>query len=133
MWSALEYTAHTRDVMAGNGYLLHKTLQGEGVSIPAISADDAAAASDYNTLAPADVLDDLEANAGRIAGRAERASPADWTQRIRVERDEVLASLVDHGITDALGVLRHAVHEAVHHLDDVQRNLAAMTRHPEGR
>jgi hypothetical protein len=124
VWSALEYAAHTRDVLAANGYLLHRTLENHRASIPTTSADEAADARDYNRLAPAHVLDELEANANRVATRAERASQDEWPRPIRVEDEEVRASLVDHGITDALAVLRHAVHEGAHHLEDVERNLA---------
>jgi len=126
VWSALEYAAHTRDVLAGNGYLMHTALEGRSAAVPTTSPDQAADAGGYNQQDPAQVLDELEANAMRVAKRAERASQDEWPRDVRTDDTRVQAGLADHGITDALAVLRHAIHEAMHHLGDVERNLAGL-------
>jgi hypothetical protein len=60
------------------------------------------------------VLDELASNAERIAARAERALPEHWKRTAMMGGVE----------TDAGWLLRHAVHDASHHLRDVERDLA---------
>jgi hypothetical protein len=104
VWSALEYTAHTRDVIAMNGWAMNEILKGDHPDFPEIAPDEPGVTT----------LGELEANAERMAARAEREMPEHWARAARVGAEEM----------DAGYVLRHAVHDATHHLRDVERVLA---------
>lgn len=114
-WSALEYAAHTRDVIALVGSGMSKVLDGDAPVFEAIQPDATAADHGYNALPPADVLGGLAANAERLAARAERALPDHWARTGSIGGVE----------TDAGWLFRHAVHDASHHLRDVERNLGS--------
>lgn len=112
-WSPLEYGAHTRDVLALLGWGIAKVLEGEKPSFEGIEPDADATDHGYNALDPDNVLEELETNAERIAGRAERALPDHWHRTATIGGVE----------TEAGWLLRHAVHDASHHLRDVERQL----------
>jgi hypothetical protein len=115
-WSPLEYAAHTRDVLAMNGLGLGEILDDRRPTYPAIEPDPpapVAADHGYNDLDPARVLDSLERNGNAMADRAARALPAHFSRTGTLGGDEY----------DAGWVLRHAVHDATHHLKDVHRIL----------
>jgi hypothetical protein len=115
VWSALEYAAHTRDVVAMNGWGMAKLLDGELPEVPDIPPEDEVADHGYNSLDPKAVLDELGANAERMAARAERVVGTDpW------------ARTAASGGPDAGYVLRHAVHDASHHLKDVSKGLESL-------
>jgi hypothetical protein len=116
VWSVLEYAAHTRDAIAVNGWAMGRTLDEDHPVFewPGEDVREKAAAG-YSSLAPEAVVDELAANAGRAAERAERVDAGDWRRT---------ASIPDaHGDVDALWFLHHAVHEGTHHLRDVERVL----------
>lgn len=112
-WSALEYAAHTRDVIGLVGWGMHEVLEGGHPSFEAIEPDEPGLDRGYNQLDPDTVLKELAANAGRMADRAERALPDHWARTAVMGGREV----------DAGWLLRHAVHDASHHLRDVERGL----------
>ena len=112
-WSALEYAAHTRDVIALVGWGMSKVLDGDAPVFEAIEPDATAVDHGYNALDPGEVLAELGANAERMAARAERALPDHWARTGSTGSVE----------TDAGRLLRHAVHDASHHLRDVERGL----------
>jgi hypothetical protein len=112
-WSALEYAAHTRDVIALVGWGMSKVLDGDRPAFEAVEPETAAADHGYNALDPAEVLAELGANAERMAARAARALPDHWARTGSMGSVE----------TDAGWLLRHAVHDASHHLRDVERGL----------
>lgn len=119
VWSPLEYAAHTRDVIAMNGWGMNEILKGHRPEFPVMTPDEGTAegAADhgYNTLAPDAVVGELEANARRMAERASQVVGAEpWTRSARVGNDDM----------DAGRVLRHAVHDATHHLRDVEHILS---------
>jgi hypothetical protein len=114
VWSPLEYAAHTRDVLMLNGLGMHEILRGHSPELPPVEPDEEAADHGYNELDPNRVLDELDANARRIADRASRVVGAEpWTRSARIGGRDV----------DAGWVLRHALHDATHHLRDVERIL----------
>lgn len=117
-WSALEYAAHVRDVIALWGGALHKLLVEDRPIIPrpdASMADDAAAAGDYNTLEPTRTADELAANADRMARKVATIGDEQW-DRIIVLGDEEIT---------AISVVRKVAHEGAHHLLDIGRSLRA--------
>lgn len=115
-WSALEYAAHTRDVIAMNGRSMHEVLEDTKPSFPAMEPDPPGADHGHNALDPEAVLDELAANAERMAARAERALPEHWQRTGSAGGVEA----------DAGWILRHAVHDASHHLKDVEKGLRAL-------
>jgi hypothetical protein len=113
-WSPLEYAAHTRDILALLGHALGQILDDERPEFPAIEPDPPGTDHGYNELDPARVLGSLERNANTMADRASKALPAHFART---------ATLGSGEQTDGAGVLKHAVHDATHHLKDVQRAI----------
>lgn len=117
-WSALEYAAHIRDVIALWGGALHKLLTEDRPVLPRPDpsiADQAAAAGDYNALEPTRTADELAANADRMAGKISSIGADEW-DRIIVLGDEEMT---------AIAVVRKVAHEGAHHLLDIGRSLRA--------
>ncbi|MGH2760530.1 MAG: DinB family protein [Actinomycetota bacterium] len=113
VWSPLEYAAHTRDVLALVGWGMNKALEGSRPVFDAVEPDPPGTDHGYNVLDPPSVLGELGSNAERIARRADRALPEHWKRTATSGDSEV----------DAGWLLRHAVHDASHHLRDVERDL----------
>jgi hypothetical protein len=116
MWSPIEYAAHTRDVLTLIGAGLEEALDDRRPAFPAMEPDPpgpVAADHGYNALEPGRVLDELEAGATAMAARAKRALPEHWARTATVGDREL----------DAGWAIRHAVHDATHHLRDVERIL----------
>ena len=112
VWSAAEYTAHSADVVEAMGRLLHGILTVDGLAVEAVPEGDAPDASGGFGAAAAR----LRANVERLHARAQRAGPEDdpaWRRRATVGGDEV----------DGGWALRHAVHDATHHLMDLGRGI----------
>ncbi len=114
-WSPLEYAAHTRDVIALVGRGMNEVLKGTERSFPGMEPDPPGTDHGYNALEPAEVLDQLGAEAERMADRASKALPAHWSRMATMGGEP----------TNAGWLLRHAVHDASHHLRDVERILGA--------
>lgn len=116
-WSPLEYAAHTRDVLAMLGVGLNEILDDQRPTYPAMEPDpigpDGAADHGYNELDPERVLNSLEARAREMADRASKALPEHFRRTATIGSET----------TDASRVLKHAVHDATHHLKDVARIL----------
>ena len=116
-WSALEYAAHTRDVLALLGIALGEILDDTRPVYPAMEPDpvgpEGAADHGYNQLDPGRVLNSLDARAREIADRASEALPEHFRR----------TATIGTQTNDAAGVPKHAVHDATHHLKDVARIL----------
>ena len=112
VWSAAEYTAHSADVTQAMGRLLHGLLTIDGLEVEAVPEGHAPDVSDGFGTA----LDRLTANLDRLLGRARRVGPEDdpeWSRTAMADGHEVSGAWV----------LRHAVHDATHHLSDLGRGL----------
>lgn len=117
-WSALEYAAHVRDVIALWGGALHKLLNEDRPVVPRPDpsiADEAADAGDYNALDPITTADELAANADRMARKVATIRADQW-DRVIVLSDEEMT---------AIAVVRKVTHEGAHHLLDIGRSLRA--------
>jgi hypothetical protein len=117
-WSALEYAAHVRDVIALWSGALHKLLAEDRPVLPRPDpsiADEAAAAGDYNALDPTTTADELAANANRMARKVATIDADQW-DRVIVLGDEEMT---------AIAVVRKVAHEGAHHLLDIRRSLRA--------
>ncbi len=115
VWSPLEYAAHTRDVLTLLGGGLNEVLDGERPEYPATEPEADAPDHGYNDLDPERVLASLEKRAVAIAVRAAKAVPDHWSRTGSLGGEAV----------DAGWILRHAVHDASHHLKDIDRILSS--------
>lgn len=117
-WSAIEYAAHSRDVTALHAYGVEQALTREEPTFPAFSDDilDEAARA-YGDADAEDVCDDLTTAARRLAQLAEDAGVAAWARGLRVGDNR----------SDVRRLLEHALHDSLHHLDDVARGIAALS------
>jgi hypothetical protein len=120
VWSALEYAAHSRDITALHCFAVEQALTGDEPVYPAIAADDliAAAASGYADEEAAAVVDALDAAAAHLAEMAEEAPAQGWELGITIGEDRSTVGRL----------LEHALHDSLHHLDDVERGLSRLRR-----
>lgn len=117
VWSALEYAAHTRDIIGIHVTGVEQALTVDEPFYPGFDPGmvDAIAVA-YKDADPADVGRDLDAHAARLAGLAEDATPAAWSRGLTVGGER----------TDVRRLLEHALHDALHHVGDVERGLASL-------
>ena len=115
VWSAAEYTAHSADVTQAMGRLLHGLLTIDELEVEAVPEGHAPDVSDGFDAAMAR----LEANFARLYDRAARVGPEDDPQWRRT-------ALADGHRVDGAWVLRHAIHDATHHLSDIGRGVHAL-------
>lgn len=115
VWSAAEYAAHSADVTQVMGRLLHGLLTIDDLEVEAVPERHAPDVSDGFGAA----LQRLDDNISRLHARAERVGPDHDPQWRRT-------ASIDGRPVDGAWVLRHAVHDATHHLSDIGRGLAAL-------
>lgn len=120
-WSALEYTAHVADMLDHLGPAIRRIVYEDNPSITLFDNDRRAVEKRYNQLERAEVLGWLELACGELASVLETVRADDWTR----------TGLLDGGERDALAVARNGVHEASHHLRDVQRVLNQVRGRPD--
>ena len=115
VWSAIEYAAHSRDITALHCFGVEQALTGTEPVYPAIMADDliASAATTYKEEDPQLVADALDAEAGRLASMAAGAPDDAWEFGLTVGEDR----------STVRGLLEHALHDSMHHIDDVESGL----------
>jgi hypothetical protein len=114
-WSAIEYAAHSRDITAIHVFGVQQALTEDEPTYPAIDGDALieTAAAGYHDEDLKEVVDQLDVVARHLRDLASEAGPGRW----------------DRGITigDARSTVRrlleHALHDSLHHVDDVQRGL----------
>ncbi len=115
-WSALEYTAHVRDLIALWGSALHLALTQDHASIPRPDPDlpdRTASEQSYNAQDPATVTEQLTANAERMARKVTGMGADAWGRQVLIGDAEMTA----------LDIVRKVAHEGLHHLQDVKRAL----------
>ena len=110
VWSAREYLSHSADVVANMGRLLHATLTVDDLELP-----DVPEPTDPEPEAIDGALARFTANAQRLHDKAAGIPGRDpaWRRTAR-SGDQVV---------DAAWILRHAIHDATHHLSDVGRGI----------
>jgi hypothetical protein len=117
-WSALEYAAHSRDITALHVYGVEQALTGTEPVLPAVDGDaliDGAVAS-YADADPVAVGAALEHEAMRLAQVAADAGPGLWSRGLTIGTTR----------SDVRRLLEHALHDSLHHVDDVERGLARL-------
>ena len=121
-WSVVEYACHLRDVFATFTIRLHRTSTEDAPALEPMFADLRAVRFRYNEADPGVVLGELEAH---VAGFLdEMAATTDW-DRVATRRPEEVRT--------ARWLVRHALHEARHHVHDITAVGAAVARgdHPD--
>lgn len=116
VWSATEYADHTADVVSTVSYLLHLMTTRDVEPLSGVDPTDAAADDPPPSTTFAAAVDRLETNALRMDDVVAHLTPNQWARTVVLEGDTV----------DAEWVVRHAVHDASHHLMDVGRGLHAL-------
>ena len=116
-WSAIEYGAHSRDVIMLHAYGVKEALTRDEPTFPEITDDQLnAAASTYADADPQAVVDGMAEAAERLAQVAEDAGFDAWSRGITVGATR----------SDVRRVLEHALHDSEHHLGDVDHGLARL-------
>lgn len=114
-WSAFEYLDHTREVLEILKIGIDLLIAEDGVRFPTIAPPPVDAEPSRGNIS--DALNRLEATARALDGHA---------------RDRAIAGSSHVGTTGdgtavtAAWLLRHAVHDALHHLHDIGRGFAAL-------
>jgi RimJ/RimL family protein N-acetyltransferase len=112
VWSALEYTAHVRDVFEVFEIRVGRMLAEDDPELGWWDHD--AAVVGYAGLNVADVVSALEAGASRLAATLDGVSGRGW-DRTGVRRPGERFTVA--------GLVRYALHESFHHRGDADRSL----------
>jgi len=118
IWSALEYAAHSRDITALHAFGVEQALTQDEPRYPAIEADAMieASAMTYNEEEHDAVVAQLDREARRLAACARSGGAANWSRGMTIgEQRHTVRRL-----------LEHALHDSIHHLDDVERGLQSL-------
>jgi hypothetical protein len=112
VWSALEYTAHTRDALDFYDERVRRVVTEEHPHLTAVGFARLAEERGYNAEVVMFSLDGLTATADRLAARL-RALPANGWERAGIGSDG--------DVRTVLTLARRGAHEVEHHLMDVAR------------
>jgi hypothetical protein len=119
-WSALEYTCHVRDVLLVQRDRLYVALVADDATWPPMYRDERPRLGRYNEQDPTTVVAQLGVAAG-LAAQSFSVLDADQLARRFTYNYPTPA---EHTV---LWLGQHTVHEAEHHLRDVQHVLAAVS------
>jgi MOSC domain-containing protein YiiM len=119
VWSALEYGQHSALVTAVLRFAIEQVLDDDGTRLPPAPEGDGPAGAPVQ-LDAAVVVADLDREGHALAAVTRHADPDAWAH---------VGHSGDRRI-QADAALRHAVHDASHHLMDVSRGLAALGAGP---
>lgn len=120
VWTPIEYAAHVRDVFALFERRVRDVVDRPGTALEIIDHDAAVTAGGYNRLDPDRLADELLGCAERLAGTLERIREEQWQlYGLRGGERRTLAEIA-----------QRAVHEAQHHLRDIQYQLAGQELGP---
>jgi hypothetical protein len=117
VWSAIEYAAHSRDITALHVFGVQQALSLEEPAFPEIDSDLVdSVASSYGDADPDEVIADLTVQALRLAQIAGDAGTETWSRGLTI----------GYNRSDVRRLLEHALHDSLHHVDDVKRGLARL-------
>lgn len=117
-WSALEYCAHTELVVGLHAAGLELLMTGDDVVLPAFDDDDVA---NRSPVGPGTTMESA------IAGLAANVAQLIDHYRDAHRRGATATLTVGSGEPQtAAGMARHALHDALHHLQDVGRGFVAL-------
>jgi hypothetical protein len=118
VWSVLEYAAHVRDVYATFLVRLHRARTEDHPTLDPMFGDLRAQRLRYNELPPGAVLQELALAAAGFCDEVADTADDEWGRHVRRLPGEDRT---------ALWLVRHAMHEGVHHVGDIER-VAALVR-----
>jgi DinB family protein len=113
-WSIAEYVDHVRETTFGMRFILAIALEAPGTDLgepPASRFDPEPRAVDVQTA-----LDGLGAQAEQLHDQLEHLAAPAWESTVVVGGERV----------DVHWIARHAVHDATHHLTDIERLRALL-------
>ncbi|MEM7337859.1 MAG: DinB family protein [Actinomycetota bacterium] len=122
-WSALEYGAHTRDVVQLFHDRLKLALSKKNPTFSDWDQDRAAIDGNYAEQDPNQVAYQLAATAGRVADMVDRVNGSQW---------ERTAKRSDGAEFTVETLIRYKLHDLVHHVWDVEQGYEALTATDEG-
>jgi hypothetical protein len=106
-----------------HAYGVEQALTLDEPSFPPIGDDLVeSAAARYGDADPDLVLDELDEQAARLARLAGDAGLDRWSRGLTVGGNR----------SDVRRLLEHALHDSLHHVDDVERGLARLRGYPTG-
>lgn len=118
VWSAIEYAAHSRDITALHAFGVQQALTQDEPTYPPIESDELieTAAATYEDADPDQVGTELENQASELAHLAADAGSDAWGRGLTIGGER----------TDVRYLLEHALHDSLHHVEDVQRGLLSI-------
>lgn len=122
VWSALEYGAHTRDVVQLFHDRLKLLLSKKDPTFANWDQDQAAIDGNYADADPGQVAYQLAATAGRVADMVDRVNGDQWSRPGR--RGDGAEFTVE-------SFVRYMLHDLVHHVWDVEQGYKALTEDDE--
>ncbi|GAA5155235.1 DinB family protein [Pseudonocardia eucalypti] len=110
-WSALEYVCHLRDVYISSTIRLYRVRTEDRPSLEPMLNDLRTARFRHNEMSLPAVLDELGLTVLGFLDEVDRVRPDGWTRTAtRLPGEE----------RTALWFVRHAAHEGVHHIRDIE-------------
>jgi len=116
VWSPTEYASHAADVVGAVGYLLHLMTTRDLEPLEGFGPKDATPDDPPPSTTFAESVARLEHNALRMDDEVAHLTPSQWGRTVELEGETV----------DTEWVVRHAVHDASHHLMDIGRGIHAL-------
>jgi hypothetical protein len=118
-WSTLEYACHVRDVYRRYHQRIELMLSQDDPLFPNWDQDASAVEDAYDTQDPVLVVNDLVAAAEQVANQLAEVSGQSWTRTGRRS---------DGAEFTVSTIARYMVHDPVHHIWDVRRQVGVRDR-----
>lgn len=116
-WSALEYACHVRDCLALYDWRIRKVLDEERPVLASMRRDQVVTEKAYNEQDPLAVAAETERHAASLSKLLAGVDGERW-ERVGIREGEELS---------VAWMARNVVHEAVHHLADIDAVLARVS------
>lgn len=118
MWSVLEYVVHTREVLDIIGMGLPLVLEQPGIAFPVLDVDDSAETRPDWVMDRDLALTGIDHAVAVLLATADGVTDEAWTRPFTIGTEA----------HDAGWSVRHAAHEGAHHLRDIERVRALVSR-----
>jgi S-DNA-T family DNA segregation ATPase FtsK/SpoIIIE len=116
-WSALEYACHVRDVLRVQRQRVELALVEEEPHFSPMRREERVLEDRYNEQEPSSVAEELNDAAGRLAGTFESLDDASWNRTGVYNWPSTRVRTIEW-------IGQHTLHEARHHLQDIDRLTA---------
>lgn len=117
MWSPLEYACHYRDVLRVQRERILLALKKDKPEFASMRREERVIEERYNEQDPAAVGVEIAVAADELASALERLGDKDWLREGEYHYPATQMRNVEW-------IARHTVHEGVHHIMDVERQLS---------